>query len=174
MNYLRGLSAFVVAYSASAIVWFGGFLRPIGFLTLWNDRLAVDNWTVVVLAGIGFGLGLALLGLRFSLKLRYAPAVFIACAMTCSTIALGIYTENTRSREIEKFSPDLEMRASFFRSLRASPRDFQFFLHGAALKDCVPYAWSYRTMSFYELSQNVAVNVLPAAWLEDCDIVRTQ
>lgn len=173
MSFLQGLAAFIVAYSVSATAWFGGLLRPIGFLTFWNDRIAIANWPVAVLAGVGVGLGIALLSLRFGLKLRYTPAIFIVCSMACSTFGLGVFTEYIRSNEIERFNPHLVVRASVFRSLRASPRDFQFYLHGAALKDCVPYAWSYRTMSFYELPQNVAINVLPKAWLERCDIVRT-
>ena len=173
MKFLQGLSAFLVAYFASATVWFGGFLHSVGFLTFWNDRLGIAYWPLVALAGVGVGLGLALLSLRGGLPLRFAPAIFITCSMACSTIGLGVYTEISRSREIERFSPDLAERASFFRSLHAAPREFQFFLHGAALKDCVPYAWSYRTMSFYELPPNIAVNVLPGIWIEECDIRRS-
>jgi hypothetical protein len=42
------------------------------------------------------------------------------------------------------------------------------------LKDCVPYAWSYRLMEFYQLPSDVAVNVLPQDWLERCSIQRTR
>jgi hypothetical protein len=173
MYFLQGISLSLMAYLASAMILFGGFLRPIGFLTFWNDRLAISNWPIFIVVGVGAGLGLSFLSVRFGLKPRFVPAIFIVCAMACSTIGLGAYTESQRSKEIERFSPDLAIRASFYSSLRSAPRDFQFFLHGAALKDCVPYAWSYRTMSFYELPQNVAVNVLPSAWIEECEIKRT-
>jgi len=51
-------------------------------------------------------------------------------------------------------------------------KDFEFNLHGQAIKDCVPYAWSYREMGWYKLPQNIAPNVLRRDWVKMCDLKR--
>jgi len=100
------------------------------------------------------------------------PAVFLSLSMVLSAILVGGYAELERGRNVARFQPDQQLRSSIFSSFRNAPRAFQLFLHGAAVKDCKPYAWSYRQMDFYELPANVAVNVLPARWIEDCKIQR--
>ncbi|MEQ8292145.1 MAG: hypothetical protein RIA08_08065 [Roseovarius sp.] len=162
----------ILSYLTVAIVLFGGPLQPIGFITFWNDRLAVANWPVFLATGSILGLMCAAFSTRLGVALRYTPAIFIFFSIVCSTIMLGLYTEHRRSEVIEKFAPDVAIRASFFESIRSSPREFQMFLHGAALKDCIPYAWSYRDMAFYQLPANVTVNVLPLSWVKECQITR--
>ncbi len=174
MKFLQATGAVLLSYVVAAVLLFGGPFHPIGFLTFWNDRLAVLSWPLVLAFGFAAGLACAVLGVRFGAKKHYAPALFVFFSIVCSTIAVGVYTEKKRSEVIEKFNPDIATRAPFFMSLRSAPRDFQFFLHGAALKDCTPYAWSYRRMAFYELPPNVAVNVLPPSWVEECQIKRTR
>lgn len=174
MKFLQATRAVLLSYAVAAVLLFGGPLHAIGFLTLWNDRLALLSWPLLLVFGLATGLVCAFLGVRFGAKKHYAPAFFVFFSIICSTIVVGVYTEHKRSEVIEKFNPDIATRASFFKSLRSAPRDFQFFLHGAALKDCTPYAWSYRRMVFYELPPNVAVNVLPTSWIEECQIKRTR
>jgi hypothetical protein len=62
----------------------------------------------------------------------------------------------------------------FFASLHNAPTKYQFFLHATALKNCIPYAWSYRKLAFYVVPPNAAVNVLPHDWIIQCGIIRTQ
>ncbi|MEM6638128.1 MAG: hypothetical protein AAF667_19840 [Pseudomonadota bacterium] len=174
MNFLQGALLSFAAYFFLAIVLFGGLLRSIGFLTFWNDRLGIPNWHIFIALGVGVGIGIALLSWRTGLKPYFTPAIFVVTAIVCTTVSLASYLEARRSKEIKRFEPDRAIRASFFSSLRNAPADFQLFLHGAALKDCIPFGWSYRTMTFYELPSNVAVNVLPPAWVDECQIKRTR
>lgn len=174
MKLLKATMAVGLSYLVAAVLLFGGPLQPIAFLTFWNDRLAVLNWPALFAFGAIVGLASAALGVRFGMKLQYVPAWVLFFSMFCSTVALGVYTEHKRDEVIERFNPDIATRASFFKSLRSAPREFQLFLHGSALKDCIPFAWSYRNMAFYELPPNVAVNVLPQSWIEECQIKRTR
>lgn len=167
---LTAIVSAVFTYTFMALIFFGGMLRPIGFATFWSDRLALTNWPLIVAFGTFLGLGFTAFLTVWGLKRRFALALFIVCAMSFSTIGLGCFVEFQRSEEIEKFAPDVLMRKSFFHSLRNAPRDLQFTLHAAALKDCVPYAWSYREMSFYVLPPNVVTNVLPHNWVQECNL----
>lgn len=174
MKFLSCILLCFAAYAISALIWFGDIFKPIAFATFWSDRLAIHNWPIFIAIGIVMGLCIASITVRYGVRQIYAPPIFIVVSMTCATIGLGTYATLQRSHEVELFQPDRVIEASFFQSLRSSPRDFQFFLHGAALKDCIPYAWSYRTMSFYELPENVAANVLPSAWIAECQIERSR
>jgi hypothetical protein len=86
------------------------------------------------------------------------------------TFFVGIYGDFLRHGAVLAFGADEVEEHSFFRSLREAPQDFQFFLHTAALKNCTPYAWSYRTMAYYRLGPSVAGNVVPRQWIARCSI----
>ncbi len=161
----------VVAYFVASVAFFGGPFRALGLLLLWGDR-GLPYGSAVLLA-----LAIALLATHFAERVGvprflYA-AIFISVSIASSAVMVGTYAEIKRGYIVEKFKPDVEIRRSIFASFRNAPRDFQFFLHGAALKDCRPYAWSYRRMEFYELSPSVAPNVLPSSWVKECKIGRT-
>jgi hypothetical protein len=111
---------------------------------------------------------------RMGLPKFLSLGFFTLISVSLSGLFVGTYAEHRRDIVVEAFAPDEQLPASFFTSLRNAPREFQFFLHGPALKNCQPYAWSYRTMSFYELPPNVAANVLPKIWIEKCNIQRTR
>jgi hypothetical protein len=49
---------------------------------------------------------------------------------------------------VRQFRADQWVERSIFQSIREGISEFQFHLHAAAIRDCVRYAWSYRTMSF--------------------------
>jgi hypothetical protein len=84
------------------------------------------------------------------------------------------YGDWMRREAIVAFHADQQVQHSFFISLHQVPREFQFYVHAAVLRDCVPYIWSYRELSFIPLEPNTAVNVLPQEWLEKCAIKRSQ
>lgn len=98
--------------------------------------------------------------------------MFVALAIVLPTIVVGLYADSERRRGVRAFGADQVEENTFFASIREAPQEYQFFLHTAALKDCAPYAWSYRTQSFYKLPPNVAVNVLPQRWIAKCGITR--
>jgi hypothetical protein len=150
----------------------GGVFRLIAFMTIWNDRLSAPYWESFLLVGIAIGSVAAFFVARSERLKSATVAVFVIVSMVCGTMFVGIYVESRRSQIVEDFGADKEIQNSFFRSMHGASQDFQFFLHGAALKDCIPYAWSYRTMSFYQLHSRVAANVLPADWIELCQIKR--
>jgi len=50
-------------------------------------------------------------------------------------------------------------------------REPQFYVHAVAMKDCVPYVWSYRLMRFYRLEPRPigARTFVPDYWIAYCD-----
>ncbi len=160
----------IFTYFIMTFLIFGDLLAPLGFLTIWSGRLGADYWPLI--AGIAFVIASSVffppLAARVDLYAR-AP-LFVFTAMALSVLLVGFYADWKRREAIQEFAPSHVITHSFFRSIREAPRDFQFYLHTAALKDCIPYAWSYREMAFYALKPGIARNVLPAAWRKMCAI----
>ncbi|CUH50516.1 hypothetical protein [Ruegeria atlantica] len=163
---LIGLSTYI------AMAWLltGNVFRPIFFLTFWIDRLGAPYWPALLLVGIGLSLIIAKGMGRIGFDKQTTFGLFVFFSMCLSTGLIAAYASYLRLKESAAFQADREFRNSFFASLRNAPADFQFFLHGAALKDCVPYTWSYSYMAYGELSKNIAINVLPYEWLDECAI----
>ena len=164
----------LLAFGFMSALLFGGPLQAIAFLTIWSDRLGMAYWPALILVAVLLAAFLTLYLLRFGLPRVFLPASFVVTAMLSSALLVGTCAVMERNRIIQDFEPDIEIRSSIFLSFRYFRQDFNFFLHGAALKNCKPYAWSYRKMAFYELPSNVAVNVLPKSWIEECSIERTR
>ena len=100
------------------------------------------------------------------------PAIVVS-AVTSSVAVTGLFATTVRRIEIRKFQPDHVVTRSFLTSLRQVGDGFSMYLHGAALKDCVPYGWSYRTMSFYELSDRRRIDqILPNEFYTICSFER--
>lgn len=174
MKFLLAIVFSLVAYVAMGRFLLGDALQPIALIMIWGGRPGIAFWLVLVYLGAVLGFLIAALLGRLGAKSYVTIPFFIVLAMCFSTALVGACASVWRAKESRAFGPDMEFRNSFLQTLRNAPREEQFFLHGATLKDCVPYAWSYRSMSFYQLPNNVAVNVLPKDWLEMCDIVRDQ
>lgn len=174
MKIFVSLGLTILAYCAVALLTFGDVLSPIGFMMILPDRLGAPHWKIAVAASFVVAAIALLIRPRLVLKSLYRLPLFVAIAMIFSVTSVGIYSDWLRQQKIVEFNADAVSQYSFFRSIREVPRDFQFFLHTAALKDCVPYAWSYREMDFYQLKPDTAVNVLPRQWVEQCDIKRSR
>lgn len=170
---VAGVYSFL-AYGLTSSLFFGGPLQAIAFLSIWRDRLGLAYWPALLLVAIVLAIFLTKPFLRFGMPRILLPAVFIFISMSSSALLVGSFAAMSRDRIVEEFEPDVEIRSSILASFRYTRQDFNFFLHGAALKNCKPYAWSYSQMSFYELPANVAVNVLPKSWIDECNIQRTR
>lgn len=152
---------------------FGDVLAPLLLMTIWSDRLGAPYWKIAVPGS--FAIAAFVLSASSShIRSPYRLPVFVVAGLLLSVISVGLYADWIRRERIIEFNADVAIQHTFFRSIREAPREFQFFLHSAALKGCVPYAWSYRLMEFYQLPSDVAVNVLPQDWLECCSIQRTR
>lgn len=167
---LTSVSLAFFTYLVCSWVLFNDILWPLGFALFWHDRLPIQYWIGPVVVGVLIGAAAARqLWLSAGGQL-FAPAIFLLIAMFASISISATHVKQTRSKLMSAFEPDRVIQNSLFRSFRNAPREYQFFLHAAALKDCVPYAWSYRKMGFYRLRNNVAINVLPDHWIEDCNL----
>lgn len=167
---MKTVALTIMAYCLVALVAFGDILAPLGFLLLWGDRLGIPSYPLLVWGSLVLTSGIFLIPRRSYFPTLVKVPMFVALSLTVSTLLVGIYADKIRKERLAAFNADVSFQHSFFRSVREAPREFQFYLHAAALKNCVPYAWSYRTMSFYQLHRDVAVNVLPTEWLEHCSI----
>jgi hypothetical protein len=158
-----------VAYVVVAEIAFGDLFKLFYYLYSIPDHLGLPFWKLLVVGGVAVSWFAFMIADRFAMQ-NYQWPLFIALSMTLPIVSVGVYADLARSHAMARFGADAQFEHSFFRSLHEVPADFLQYLHAGALKDCEPYAWSYRDMSFYRLPNNVAVNVLPREWLERCSI----
>lgn len=169
---MKSAIASILTYCAVAFIGFGDIFAPLAFATVWSDRLGVSSWRAIALGCTILSFGVFLLPKRWLPSIAFKFSLSVALAMTTSTVVIGIYSDRIRHERIAAFGADERLEHSFFRSIREAPREFQFYLHSAVLKDCVAYGWSYRSMSFYRIPPSAAINVLPNSWLDRCPILR--
>lgn len=159
------LWAALLTYGVLSILLFGGPLKPLAY-PVPTMAVAARVWLAPAVAGL-------LLGLLAARRLRRtgragAVSAFVAAAMVGAVGGAGLLATQERARAIAALAPDLVETRSFLASLHFAPAELQFSLHAAALRECRAYAWSYTTLSFYELAPRTAVNVLPPDWVEAC------
>ena len=162
---LRTVGLSCATYAMIAIIFFDGLVQPIALVTLWSDRLSAPHWGWIV--GACFTVAAAGFFLPAPLSV-FRGAVFVAIGMLGSLFFVGLYANNITIKALAHFGGERQIRQSFYESVRHAPDEFQFFLHAASLKRCVPFAWSYRSRSFYEIPPSAAINVLPRDWLAAC------
>ncbi|TDR94332.1 hypothetical protein [Enterovirga rhinocerotis] len=168
----RKIAIATAAYLVCSLALYG-CNSPVSFVVFSKStRIGLPYWKeisvfIVVLVGLAVLIPPRQNFIPFSVRLP----VFAVLALLLPTVIIGAYADWTRTELIRQFEADHLIEHSFFRSIREAPADIvQFYLHAAALKNCVPYAWSYREMAFYELRPGVAINVLPQGWLKMCGI----
>lgn len=151
---------------------FGVFFYAVGLVGLRD--LGAPGWQIFPAAGalLGFVVAAFLVYLDKATRLG-ATAAGLWIAIFTGTAGTAVYADHLRRMAFDDLHPDIEVQNSFLASIFQAPRELQFFLHGAAMKDCTPMAWSYADMDFYRLPDNAAVNVLPVEWVEACDISRS-
>lgn len=165
---MRSVVAVIISYCAISLIVFGSLLKPIMFATVWSDRLGIPSWRWVALGCVAVSSIVLLIPSRLLPSRPIKLSLFVAFAMTTLMAAIGSYSDHLRNRYIENFAADDVVTNSFFESITEAPREFQRYLHSAALKDCIAFGWSYRTMSFYQIPPSAAKNVVPHSWLEQC------
>jgi hypothetical protein len=161
-----------ITYAVASVALFGDPFKPAEALLYWTGILGSRYWLTPLLVGLAVGVVLALLTALTRARI-FAPAVLVAVAMPMA-VALTVLAVNAeRAREIAKFRPDRIKDRSFRLALLERPgREPQFYVHAVAMKDCVPYIWSYRLMRFYQLEpQPVGVrsSFVPDCWIAYCD-----
>lgn len=164
---IPGLVAAATVWLVLATILYGSPWQPLALIVLWPERLGAPYWPA-----IGFA-ATVLAGVVFLLPARLAfwkPALFVAAALVGATVSIGVYADQLRAEAFTRAEADKAMQHSFFRSLREAPREHQFYLHGAIMRNCVPFGWSYREMGFYRLPDGIARNVLPPDWRKECDV----
>ncbi len=174
MRAFRSLGQSALVYIVVSFLLCGGPFSPILLLTLDSDLLGAPFWTHLVIVGGVIAAGGSLAAGRTFGTHRYWLPMFVGLWMVLSFALVGIYATHLRAMKVAAFHPDDYVASTFIRSLHNTPADFQFFLHAAAIKDCKPYAWSYRTMAFYELPSGIAVDLyaFPREWVDRCAIRR--
>ncbi|WP_421855034.1 hypothetical protein [Novosphingobium sp.] len=164
---IRTIALGCLTYLLIADVVFSDILKPVSLAVIWSDRLSAPYWRLIVLACFAVGALGFLLPDRVSL---FRVPVFLTVGLLGSLLTVGAYADHLRSRAVSQFGAERQIQHAFLTSVRKAPADLQFFLHAAVLKRCEPYGWSYRTMNFYRIPPNVAVNVLPPEWITECSL----
>ena len=160
----------VVAYCMLTSALFGNPAQPIALLTIWADRLGIPFWRGIVALSVAASVLVVVRLLRNMLPEICRLMAFVILAILMPTMIVGLLADAIRHHAVLIFKADEVEEQSFFSSIRHAPSNFQFFLHTAALKECKPYAWSYRKLEFYKLPSSATVNVLPQSWIERCSI----
>lgn len=163
-----------LAYGLVTWALFGNPLQPVALATIWSDRLGVPNWWIIAVLIVAASIPVFARSLSNPIIPVLRPTVFVILAVLLPTVIVGLYADSIRRTAVIRLGADETEEHSFFVSIREAPAEFQSFLHTAALKGCVPYAWSYRTLAFYKLPPDVGVNVLPQRWIKQCGIVRNR
>ena len=166
---LRTLGLGCATYAAIAVIFFGGLLQPIFLATVWSDRLAAPHWGWIVSACLAIGTASFFLPSRLA---SFRGPTFVLVGLLGSLFSVGAYADYLTSKSLHDFGGERHIQHSFTESVRHAPAEFQVFVHAAVLKRCVPFAWSYRSLSFYQIPPNVAINVLPIDWLVECPSIR--
>lgn len=156
-------------YVAASVIFFGGLLKPIFFATVWSNRLGAPHWGWIVFACFLIGAAGFFLPSRLA---SFRGPTFILVGLLGSLFSVGAYADHLTSKAMRDFGAERRIQHSFTDSVRHAPEEFQFFLHAAALKRCVPFAWSYKSLSFYQIPPKAAINVLPQSWLAECPSIR--
>lgn len=142
--------------------------------------LVISGGGTEVLARYAPALGLSVLvggALVYGCR-ALSATVQCAGALVAVAVVLNAWAAISFFRQVNEAQPDdfffkrplWVAGAAWSNSLRYP---FQFSPHGAMLKDCVIYNWSFRRLEFYEIGNNRAVNVMPRTWITACDIKRT-
>lgn len=161
-------------YVVVTVMLFGSVGQPLALVTLWSDRLGLPLWGWIAVLCVGASAAIFAIPLKNATARVLRLPMFVFLVIVLPTTVVGLYADSERRRGIRAFGADEVEENTFFASIREAPQEFQFFLHTAALKDCTPYAWSYRNQSFYKLPPNVAANVLPQRWIAKCGITRIE
>jgi hypothetical protein len=170
-NY--GVLLAVLAYVTLTSLLFGDPLQPICFATLLFDHFGPPYWPLAVATGVAAAALVFVRPVNNVIPKILRLTMFTVLAVLLPTAVVGLYADGVRRHAVNAFGADAVEEHSFFKSISEAPREFQFFLHTAALKNCTPYAWSYRTMAFYMVPPNVSVNVLPQTWIDRCGMRKT-
>ncbi len=160
------------AFGFTSFILFGDLLAVPSYILSSRSYFDEASWITAFFSG-ATSVSI-IMAISRSSRSSGALATFALCSvpMIFATVGAGIVATAQRASKVEAFKPDEFAAESFFASMRNAPRDLQFFLHAVAMKNCVPYAWSYSEMEFYELPTNAAVNVVPQDWLNECRIGR--
>lgn len=167
---MLGVNLLIAAltYLVLTVLLFGDLLKPVAFATFWSGLLGLDHWRRLAIIGVAASLLVFLRPFRKAIPGALLPSAFVILAVLVPTALVGFYADVLRHRAVLMFGADEVDERSFFSSIKNAPEEFQFFLHTAVLKNCKPYAWSYKTQSFYEVPSSAAVNVLPRPWIKKC------
>lgn len=173
MKTFVSIALCILVYSVIALVMCNGLIQPIALLTMFRDRLGAPFWGYFILVSAIIALIVASPICIRNLESAFRPPLFLAIWMLLSVFSVGIYADRIRISKIAEFNADEELQHSFFFSIRVAPEEWQFDVHSVVLKNCVPYAWSYRQMKLFPMVTNVAINVVPYDWIGRCKMKRS-
>ena len=168
--YVIGLTYFV-SYIVFSLILFGNIFKPIACLFFWKFiRIPIE--LLVISLSAGFVIALLI---YFLLKVNWVQAYKLLVALISfgitSIIVAAALSSAIRTQKIAELAPDKIETNNFIKSLHNTPKDFQFYTHAIAVKDCKHYAWSYRELDFYELPDSIARNVTHGEWYNECNKV---
>ena len=167
----RSLGLGCTTYAILSFAMFGSFFQPIMLLVFYPAELAGLHWRWIVAGGFAVGTLAFFIPARWS---YFRVPAFVAVGMLGPLFVVAVYANDMTAQALKAFGADRSTQQGFVKSLRHMTDEPKFHLHAIALKRCVPYAWSYRSLDFYRIPARAAINVLPRAWLAECPAIRAE
>lgn len=169
-----GLTYFAT-YVVFSLGLFGSVFKPIGYLFIW-EFIRIPNYVLLTSLSIGVITGLLTYFLlkKFNWMGAYKFLLSLFSFGVVSIFVAAAISNHVRVQKITELAPDKIETKSFIKSLHNTPKEFQFYTHAIAVKDCKHYAWSYRELDFYGLPNSIARNVVPIDWFDECNKALSQ
>ncbi len=167
----RSLGLGCATYAILSVVIFGSFLQPIALLLFYPAELAGLHWRWIVAAGFAVGTLAFFIPARWS---YFRVPAFVVVGMLAPIFIVAVHANGITTQALKAFGPDRSTQQGFVKSLRHMADESKLHLHAIALKRCIPYAWSYRSLGFDRIPARAAINVLPRAWLAECPLIRAE
>lgn len=166
---IKTIALGIATYCLIALVAFDSILNPIAFMTGWSYRLGIPHWRLLIFASAAASSIVFLFPQSIPISLSCRVPAFVVLTMVLSIISVGYFANAIRKERLSEFHPDRYDDSSFFQSIQEAPREYQFFVHTLAMRNCVLYGWSYRTLSFYRIPLRADVG---RPWIKRCSTDR--
>ena len=163
-------AAIIIFFLLSAGLFRNTFLPALGFLWLMSndESLAKAYASLATILGITAAYISVKLARRRGMNWKFSAPAFVSIFVIVTWLMLTVSLEVARRVAIAKFDADASSQHSVLWSYHRALEPFKTHPHAAALKDCRIYIWSYKSMSFIELSPDAYKRAAPNAWVKSC------
>jgi len=176
-RYTSVAFALAAYFIASYLVFGRGLAAADTFLHLLFMPSSIGKPAIVAWICAPIALAISIYAARQARRYGLTTILFVPSIVflwiVLTALMAGMILEGWKTYAVNGFEADRQYTRPAFASYHHARSPGSRRLHGAALKDCQAYLWSYREMTFRAIGPDTAVNVLPGEWVAECGIKRT-